>query len=74
MSSASKQLFTAFHRGQNVGQIPGSGLGLVIAKRCAELHGGEISCDSTEGAGTVFTVRLPLRLAATPAAPERVPA
>jgi signal transduction histidine kinase len=59
-----KQLFTAFHRGQNVGQIPGSGLGLVIAKRCAELHGGEISCESTEGAGTVFTVRLPLPEAA----------
>jgi signal transduction histidine kinase len=59
-----RQLFTAFHRGQNVGQIPGSGLGLVIAKRCAELHGGKISCESTEGAGTVFTVRLPLRLAA----------
>jgi signal transduction histidine kinase len=62
-----KQLFTAFHRGQNVGSIPGSGLGLVIAKRCAELHGGEISCDSTEGTGTVFTVRLPLRFAASPA-------
>jgi len=56
-----KQLFTAFHRGQNVGQTPGSGLGLVIAKRCAELHGGEIHCESTEGVGTVFTVCLPLR-------------
>jgi signal transduction histidine kinase len=56
-----KQLFTAFHRGQNVGQTPGSGLGLVIARRCADLHGAEIHCESIEGAGTVFTVRLPLQ-------------
>jgi signal transduction histidine kinase len=55
-----RQLFTAFHRGQNVGQIPGSGLGLVIAKRCADLHGGEIHCESPEGEGTRFTVRIPV--------------
>ena len=65
-----KQLFTAFHRGQNVGQIPGSGLGLVIAKRCVELHGGAIECESVEGRGTTFLVRLPLQLAAAPAGGE----
>ncbi len=54
------RLFTAFYRGSNVGQKPGSGLGLVIAKRCVDLHGGEIRCRSVEGAGTTFCVTLPL--------------
>jgi PAS domain S-box-containing protein len=54
------RLFQAFHRGGNVRQIPGTGLGLVIVKRCVELHGGDIKCKSDEGAGTTFTVRLPL--------------
>ena len=55
-----KRLFQAFHRGSNVRQIPGTGLGLLIVQRCVELHGGEIQFESTEGQGTTFTVRLPL--------------
>ena len=54
------QLFTAFYRGSNVAQKPGSGLGLVIVKRCVDLHGGTIRCASEEGVGTTFTVTLPL--------------
>jgi PAS domain S-box-containing protein len=54
------RLFEAFHRAANVTEIPGSGLGLLIAKRCVELHGGRISFASIEGEGTTFTVRLPL--------------
>jgi signal transduction histidine kinase len=54
------RLFTAFYRGSNVAQTPGSGLGLVIAKRCVDLHGGNIRCESQEGQGTTFTVTLPL--------------
>jgi signal transduction histidine kinase len=53
-------LFRAFHRGRNVGQRPGSGLGLVIVKRCVELHGGRIRVDSKVDAGTTVTVRLPV--------------
>jgi signal transduction histidine kinase len=53
-------LFTAFHRGDNVGQRPGTGLGLVIVKRCVELHGGSIKLQSKVGEGTIVTVRLPV--------------
>ena len=55
-----KRLFQAFHRGSNVPQVPGTGLGLLIVRRCVELHGGEIQFESAEGCGTTFTVRLPL--------------
>lgn len=55
-----KDLFEAFHRGRNVGEIPGTGLGLVIVKRCIDLHGGTLELDSVVGQGTTFTVDLPL--------------
>jgi len=53
-------LFSAFHRGRNVGDRPGTGLGLVIVKRCVDLHGGEIKLDSKLGEGTSVTLRLPI--------------
>src|SRR5262249_55476438 len=55
-----KRLFQAFHRGSNVRQIPGTGLGLLIVQRCVNLHAGEIDLKSVEGEGTTFTVRIPL--------------
>jgi signal transduction histidine kinase len=55
-----KQLFQAFHRGSNVRQIPGTGLGLLIVQRCVALHNGEIRYTSVEGQGTTFMVKLPL--------------
>jgi signal transduction histidine kinase len=53
------RLFEAFHRAENVGHVHGTGLGLVIAKRCCDLHGGRISFQTTEGQGTTFTIILP---------------
>lgn len=54
------RLFQAFYRAENVGNVPGTGLGLTIVKRCVELHGGEISFRSVENQGTTFLVRLPV--------------
>jgi signal transduction histidine kinase len=39
--------------------IDGSGLGLFIVKGIVEAHGGSVAAQSTEGAGTCITVRLP---------------
>jgi PAS domain S-box-containing protein len=55
-----QQLFEAFHRGSNVGGRPGTGLGLMLVKRCAELHGGTVQLTSKVGEGTIVSVRVPL--------------
>ncbi|HEY9598724.1 MAG TPA: ATP-binding protein [Cyanophyceae cyanobacterium] len=55
------RLFEAFHRASNVGDAPGTGLGLVIVKNAVDLHGGEITVNSQVGVGTTFTVTLPLK-------------
>jgi signal transduction histidine kinase len=54
-------IFERFHRAANtVGQIRGTGLGLASARQIVVQHGGTLDVQSTEGAGSVFTVRLPL--------------
>jgi signal transduction histidine kinase len=55
------RMFESFQRASNVENRPGTGLGLAIVKKAVELHGGEISLKSAPGAGTRFTVVLPLR-------------
>lgn len=46
----------------------GSGIGLALAKAFVELHGGEITVDSVEGKGTVFTVDIPMAVVEEPSA------
>jgi PAS domain S-box-containing protein len=53
-------MFIAFQRGGNVGERPGTGLGLMLVKRCVELHGGRVTIVSQLGKGTTVTVRMPL--------------
>src|SRR5262249_40316336 len=54
-------VFERFHRGQNVvGRFAGTGFGLAIARQIVEQHGGSITVASVEGAGTTFSIWLPL--------------
>lgn len=54
-------LWNRYYRGTNTKKRPeGSGLGLAIAKQIITLHGGDILVKSSPGAGTEFTIVLPL--------------
>ncbi len=56
-------LFSRFARGSNAraAGLPGSGLGLSIVKLLTEMHGGHVTVHSVLGAGTTFSVFLPVR-------------
>ncbi|GIV37272.1 MAG: hypothetical protein KatS3mg032_1651 [Cyclobacteriaceae bacterium] len=56
--SHKKNLFTMFYRAHNFGE--GSGLGLYIVKEICQKMGGTVQVSSQYGAGTEFTVTLPL--------------
>ena len=53
-----QHLFGRFFRGHNVANIQGTGLGLHIVQKYAELLNGTIECISDIGAGTEFIVKL----------------
>ncbi|GAB3387563.1 sensor histidine kinase [Lysobacter fragariae] len=53
------KLFQPLQRLHGPEQGAGNGLGLAIAQRVAQRHGGDISADSRPGDGAVFTVTLP---------------
>lgn len=54
------RIFEPFRRtGASRGQIPGAGMGLFVARRIAEAHGGRVEVQSKLGAGTTFRVWLP---------------
>lgn len=56
------RVFERFYRAdpaRGAGERKGAGLGLAIAQRIVELHGGEITVDSSPGAGTTFAFDLP---------------
>lgn len=55
-----KHLFDPYFQGDTSHSKQGLGLGLSIAKRIAELCGGEISAESELGMGSKFTVTLPV--------------
>ncbi|MBD3588425.1 ATP-binding protein [Bacteroides sp. GM023] len=55
-------IFNRFYQGENNKKISskGRGIGLMLVKKYVELHDGEISVISKMGAGTEFTVTLPI--------------
>lgn len=53
-------IFTRFYRAEESRSTTGYGLGLPIAKKVVEAHGGRIAVASKPGEGTTFTVTLPI--------------
>lgn len=54
-------IFDPFYRGSDATarRIQGSGLGLALVRRIAEAHGGRVSVETRDGAGSAFTLHLP---------------
>ncbi len=64
-SSTVNKLFQPYEQGDSdiSSRFGGTGLGLYISKQLAELMGGDISVQSREGEGSLFTLTLPYQLA-----------
>ena len=55
------KIFDAFYRGPDSVHKPGSGIGLSLVARFAEMHGGRAWVQAREGGGSSFRVLLPDR-------------
>jgi signal transduction histidine kinase len=53
------RLFERFYRGANASHVPGTGMGLAIVQRIAQVHGGSVTVTSAIEGGTAFTMSLP---------------
>ena len=60
-----KTMYDSFSRASDsrINKIQGTGLGLAIVKRMVDRMDGTVECQSAEGKGTTFTVKIPLSIA-----------
>jgi signal transduction histidine kinase/DNA-binding response OmpR family regulator/ligand-binding sensor domain-containing protein len=60
---AQPRLFKEFYRGENAvnSKVIGSGIGLLLVKSYVTMHGGTISCNSQENAGSTFQIVIPVK-------------
>lgn len=58
---ACERIFEKFYRANDslTNSVPGSGLGLTLARQIARAHGGDVVYTPREGGGSCFTLRLP---------------
>lgn len=61
-----ERIFKQFERAGNLSVASGLGLGLYIAQKIAQAHGGMIRVESHLGSGSIFTIELPGATAAAP--------
>jgi len=54
-----EKIFEAFRRGPEAAELPGSGIGLSLVARFAEMHGGRAWVEDRPGGGASFRVFLP---------------
>jgi signal transduction histidine kinase len=65
-------IFEPFRRAQNPGwSIPGVGIGLSVARRIVEAHGGKITVHSVVGVGSTFSIWVPRQPAPSAALANR---
>jgi PAS domain S-box-containing protein len=57
--SDQSRIFDKSYRGSNAAGLPGSGLGLYMARSVLEVHGGTLALGDSSMAGTVFRIWLP---------------
>jgi PAS domain S-box-containing protein len=55
----SDKIFDKFYRGSNAGGLPGSGLGLYMARSVIDVHGGSVTWSQPEECGAEFKIWLP---------------
>ena len=53
-------VFRRFWRSDSSRTLPGNGLGLALAKAIVTSYAGTISCESTPGKGSTFTISIPI--------------
>lgn len=66
-----EKAFSLFFSSKGAG---GTGLGLFIANKIAQAHGGRVTIESEEGIGTTFNVTMPRQRSISPATADDVPA